>query len=65
MDLSYFSIELNCPICNFILDILMKQVMAEEVVICPGCLSEIQLVDDGGSSNRAQRDINNALKDIQ
>jgi hypothetical protein len=63
--LSYLSVELNCPNCNFAIDILVKQIMAEEIILCPGCLTEIQLVDVGRASHRAQRDINEALGKLQ
>jgi hypothetical protein len=65
VDLSYLSVELNCPKCDFALDILVKQIMAEEIILCPGCLTEIQLVGESGSSYRAQSDIDEALNDLQ
>lgn len=61
MDFSLLSIDLECPKCGFGIEVLMKQVAAEETILCPGCLAEIQLIDDGGSSRRIERDINNIL----
>jgi transcription initiation factor TFIIIB Brf1 subunit/transcription initiation factor TFIIB len=63
MDLSYLTIELNCPKCNFLVEVILKQVTAEETILCPGCLIEIQLIDEGKSVERAQHDIDEALND--
>lgn len=65
IDLSYQPIELECPQCGYHLDLLLKQVMAEEIVLCPGCLCDIQLIDESGSTQRAQREINEALNNLK
>lgn len=65
MDISYESIEFECPNCGFVNETLVKQVVAEETVVCPGCYAEIHLVDDGGSVRRAQSDIDGALRDLE
>ena len=64
IDLSYQIFTIECPNCQFSLDVLCKQMMAEEIVICPGCLSEIQLVDDGSSLKHAQQEIDEAIEDL-
>ena len=38
--------------------------MAEETIICPGCLQDIKLMDEGSSIQHAQRDLNNILGDF-
>jgi len=65
IDLSYQPIELECPQCGYHLDLLLKQVMVEEIVLCPGCLCDIQLIDESGSTQRAQREINEALNNLK
>lgn len=61
MNLSYLNVDLICPMCGFTISVILKQVIAEETILCSGCLEEIQLIDDGGSSQRAERDINDGL----
>jgi hypothetical protein len=63
-DLSYNSISIDCPHCQFQIDILLKQVMAEETIICPGCLQDIKLIDEGSAALNANRDIQNALDEL-
>jgi hypothetical protein len=65
MDLSYEVVECECPNCGYILEVLLKQVMAEEAVLCAGCYAEVQLVDEGGSARRAQADIDEAMADLE
>jgi hypothetical protein len=64
MDISYQVVDLECPNCTFVIEVLLKQVMAEEAVLCPGCLEEIQLIDEGGSARHAQSEIERALADL-
>ena len=64
MDLSYLRIELTCPICDFAIEVLLKQVIVEETILCQGCLEEIQLVDEGGSRRRAEQQLNNDLDQL-
>lgn len=65
MDISFQAVEIECPQCNHVIEVLLKQVMAEETVLCPGCYSEIQLVDEGGSLKQAQADLDAALSDLE
>ena len=64
MDFSYLSIDLVCPKCGFSIEILYRQITAEETIICLGCLEEIQLVDDGGSGRRLESDLNDGLDQL-
>jgi len=64
MDISYQVVNLECPNCTFVIEVLLKQVIAEEAVLCPGCLKEIQLIDEGGSARRVQSEIERALADL-
>jgi hypothetical protein len=61
MDLSYLIVELKCPSCDFLLEVLIKQVTSEETILCTGCLLEIKLVDEGKSVQSEQRDLDEAL----
>jgi len=65
VDISFQAVEIECPQCNHVIEVLLKQVMAEETVLCPGCYAEIQLVDEGGSLKQAQADLDAALSDLE
>jgi hypothetical protein len=64
MDISNIPIRIQCPNCSFEVEVLLKQVIAEEIILCPGCTKEIKLVDKDGSASRAQGEINEALEDF-
>lgn len=61
IDISHVVVEYKCPKCSWPMEVLLKQAIAEENVICPNCLIDIQLVDKDGSCGRAQRDIDEVL----
>lgn len=63
-DISYHSVTIDCPNCQFQIDILIKQVIAEETIICPGCLSDIHFIDEGSSAVHANQEINNSFDDL-
>jgi peptide subunit release factor 1 (eRF1) len=65
MDISYQVVDLECPSCRYAVEVLVKQVIAEEKVLCPGCYAEIQLVDEGGSARRVQSKIDEALASLE
>jgi hypothetical protein len=65
MELSRLPIELECPTCGFTIDVLLQQLIAKETIICPGRLEEIHLVDEGGSSRRAEQQLNNELDQLR
>lgn len=60
-DMSYNSVTVECPNCQFQIDILIKQVIAEETIICPGCLQDVKLIDEGSSARHINEEINGTL----
>lgn len=64
MDISRIPAKMQCPNCSFEIDLFLKQFVTEELLLCPGCLKEIQLVDENGSVSRAQVEINEAFEDF-
>lgn len=60
-DISYNSVTIECPKCQFQIDILIKQVIAEETIICPGCLQDFILIDEGSSARHINEEINGTL----
>lgn len=65
LDISHIVVEYKCPKCSWPIEVLMKQLIAEEIVICPNCLVDIQLVDKNGSCGRAQKDIDEAIDNFR
>jgi Zn finger protein HypA/HybF involved in hydrogenase expression len=63
-DISNHPITIECPNCHFKIDVLLKQVIAEEIIICPGCRNNIKLVDEGGSTRRANQEIKSAIRKL-
>jgi hypothetical protein len=61
MDISNLQVSIQCPNCSFEVEVLLKQVIAEEVILCPSCTNEIQLIDENGSASRAQVELNEVL----
>jgi hypothetical protein len=64
MNIPYQVVDLECPNCGFLMQVLLKQVIAEETVLCLGCLEEVQLIDEGGSVGDAQRETERVLADL-
>jgi len=65
MDLAYQVLEIQCPCCDYNIEALLRQVTSEETLICRGCYQEIQLLDEGGSTRRAQGDAAAALSELE
>ncbi len=65
MDISNLQVSIQCPNCSFEVEVLLKQVIAEEVILCPGCTKEIRLIDENGSASRAQAELNEVFLDFK
>jgi len=57
-------VTLNCPNCDYGLDVELLSVRLEAIVFCPCCKSTIQLVDADSSVHGAQEDVASAMKDL-
>lgn len=64
IDLRYQPVAIPCPQCGFDIEVVLRQITEAETVVCPGCLVEVQLVDDGGSVMRAQHEVNLAVTEL-
>ena len=58
-------IEFNCPECDFISQATIKQVKVQDVIICRGCKSNINLIDNLGSAKKAIHSITKAIDGLQ
>lgn len=63
-DLDCAIISIECPRCNFLNSVTLRQVRLHDVVICRGCKSNMQLVDYMGTVSNAREDIWNSLTNM-
>ena len=65
MDISFESITIECPNCQFLIDLILKQIISEETIICPGCLNNIHLVDNGSSFKHINQGLIQAVDELE
>ena len=58
-------IYIQCPRCNFWSRPFLRQIRHRETIICPGCKSNIRLIDHLGSFRKAQGQVNQALEEFE
>ena len=67
MKIGTYRVWLNCPNCNFNLIVYLEEVKKNEIVFCPGCLSQITLINEDNSIKKTEKiiqDFQNSLKNI-
>ena len=57
-------ITLECPNCNYSMDVELLSVQLEAIVFCPCCKATVQLVDGDASLHGAQEEADSAIKDF-
>ena len=57
-------ITLECPNCNYGMDVEILSVRLEATIFCPCCKIAIQLVDADASVHGSQQEIESAIKDF-
>ena len=65
IDISKREVDVHCPNCKRTVRVSLNQVVAEETITCLGCSTNIKLVDNNKSAQKAVRDINKSLSDLQ
>ena len=55
---------LDCPLCQYGMDVELISVRMEVRVFCPCCKAEIQLLDGNASTYKAQAEVESAIKDL-
>ncbi len=65
IDISKREVDVPCPSCKRTVRVSLRQVVAEETVTCLSCSTNIKLVDNNNSADKAVRDINKSLADFQ
>ena len=58
------SIEFPCLHCGFYNTILYKQARLKDVIICPGCKSNIQLNDEMNTCQKVEQELEKNLKNL-
>ena len=64
-DISFHVVTMECPGCQYPVEVLLKQIMAEETIICLGCRQEVQLRDEANSAKHVQLEIDAAIVQLQ
>lgn len=65
MNLDRKRIYINCPHCNFIARIFLRQVRHQDVIVCGGCKGNVQLKDHMGRLRKAQRQLEQMLSKLE
>ena len=60
-DLDCAIIPIECRKCNFLNSVTVRQVRLNDVVICRGCKSNMQLLDYMGTASNAREAIRSSL----
>ena len=58
-------VSLECPGCGYAMDVQFLSVRLEETIFCSCCKLSVRLQDGGASAHRAQRDIEEAMNDLE
>ena len=58
-------LTLDCPNCDYGMDVEILSVRLETMTLCPCCKLAIQLVDADASVHGAQEKIGSALNDLE
>ncbi len=56
-------VTLNCPACNALIKVKMRDINSEKSVPCPGCHKKIQLKADS-SFKQSVNDVNKSIDDL-
>lgn len=57
-------VDMNCPLCEYPLEVAMIDARLESRIFCPNCKSPIQLHDESGSVHACQHEIQRAIKGL-
>ena len=58
-------LPLECPNCNYGMDVELLSVRLEATIFCPCCKITIQLVDADASVHGSQKEIESAIKGFE
>lgn len=64
-DIDHLSSEFECPTCSFFNSATMKQIRLNDVMICRGCKTNIQLIDQMNSMRKARQYVRRSMKRLQ
>lgn len=65
INLDSYTLEFECPKCDFYNPVTIKQVRLRDAVICRGCKITINLEDHMNETKKAVRTINKAFKELE
>lgn len=65
IDIGNIEASITCQKCGCDNNVLLRQIKAEETIICSGCKGSIRLVNYMHSYEEAENEINKALEDAK
>ena len=65
IDIGKEKIKINCPDCNRLLTVTLKQVANQTTISCTGCGNRVKLVDDKGSTRKGVTEINRSFQKLE
>ena len=65
INLNNFKIEIPCPKCGFYITFFFKQACNNEIIICGGCKSNVQLFDHMDECKNARKIFNRSMKKLK
>lgn len=64
VDFDKASVEIACPNCGFYLDVTVREIRLQDVLICRGCKTNIRLQDHMGTMAVAHRELQSSLDSL-
>ena len=58
-------VTLNCPSCNYGMDVELLSARLESTIFCPCCKSTIQLIDEDASVRGSQEEVESAMNELE
>ena len=65
MDIDRFEVEIDCPGCGFANPVWLGQARLRDVVICRGCMANIQLDDSMNTVRKAYLSIRRSMRELR
>lgn len=61
MNFSKYSVDVNCPRCSYLVEVVIEDVKCQRTIICHNCKAKINLIDSDGSVSNSINEIGKAF----
>lgn len=65
LDIDKMQVDINCPKCDFINEVLLEQVRLQDIIICRGCKRNIQLIDSYNTFRKTKKRIEKKISKLK